>query len=102
MKERAYIDEYLSMTRKDSNYKNSMRRLYKELPKLNHSNVHMYIWFTNIPTMDDEADLPLNENSPAGATGAAENPVICTSKKVSLIRGPSRFDHNTAEVGTAK
>ena len=60
------------------------------------------MWFTNLPTMDDEADLPDLEKSPAGLTGTARDPVICTSKKVALIRGPSRLDQNTAEVGIAK
>ena len=102
MKEPTYIDEYLSMTKNDSNVYKSLIRLRTELPKLSHSNVHMYIWFTNLPTMDDEAELLDDEKSPAGITGTARNPVICTSKKVALIRGPSRLDQNTAEVGIAK
>ena len=101
MKEPIYVDEYLSMTKNGSNVYKSIKRLRNELPKLNHSNVHMYIWFTNLPTMDDEAELPNDEKSPAGITGAARDPVICTSRKVALIRGPSRIDQNTAEVGIA-
>ena len=103
MEEPTYLDEYLTM-KKSLNSRiiiKSLRRLRKELPKLNHSNVHMYMWFTNLPTMDDEVELPDDEKSPAGITGAAKDPVICTSKKVALIRGPSRLDLNTAEVGTA-
>ena len=101
MKEPTYIDEYLSMTKNNSIVYKSLIRLRTELPKFNHSNVHMYMWFTNLPTMDDEVELPDDEKSPAGITGAAKDPVICTSKKVALIRGPSRLDLNTAEVGTA-
>ena len=104
MEEPIYLDEYLTM-KKSLNHRviiKSLRRLRKELPKLNHSNVHMYMWFTNLPTMDDEAHLPLIEMSAAGFTGSARNPVICTRKKVALIRGPSRLDQNTAGVGTAK
>ena len=104
MEEPTYLDEYLTMKKslKESILIKSLKRLRKELPKLNHSNVHMYMWFTNLPTMDDEADLPDLEKSPAGLTGTARDPVICTSKKVALIRGPSRLDQNTAGVGTDK
>ena len=102
MKEPTYIDEYLSMTLNNRNVFKSLIQLQKEVPKLHHSNVHMYMWFTNLPTMDDEADLPDLEKSPAGLTGTARDPVICTSKKVALIRGPSRLDQNTAGVGTDK
>ena len=104
MEEPTYLDEYLTMKKslKESILIKSLKRLRKELPKLNHSNVHMYMWFTNLPTMDDEADLPQYEMSAAGITGSARDPVICTRKKVALIRGPSRLDQNTAGVGYEK
>ena len=68
MEEPTYLDEYLTKKKslKESILIKSLKRLRKELPKLNHSNVHMYMWFTNLPTMDDEADLPQYEMSAAG------------------------------------
>ena len=86
------------MTKKDRNYVKSLKEVRKWLPKLNHTNVHMYIWFTNLPSVGDEKDLPLHQKSPAGITGKASNPVICKSKNVALVRGPSRLDQNTAGV----
>ena len=102
MGEPTYIDEYLSLTQINCTHEESLLRLRKELSKLYHTNVHMYMWFTNLPTMDDEADLPDDKQSPGGITGNSRDPVICTYKKVALIRGPSRRDHNTVGVGSSK
>ena len=60
----------------------------------------MYIWFTNLPTVEDEENLEPHEKSPGGITGKATNPVICTGFNVALVRGPSRLDQNTAGVRT--
>ena len=68
------------------------------MPKLNHTYAHMYIWFTNLPTVEDEENLEPHEKSPGGITGKATNPVICTGFNVALVRGPSRLDQNTAGV----
>ena len=68
------------------------------MPKLNHTGVHMYMWFTNLPTVEDEENLEPHEKSPGGITGKASKPVICTSVNVALVRGPSRLDQNTAGV----
>ena len=86
------------MNLEDERLFKSIKRAQKEILKLNHTNVHMYIWFTNLPTMNEEEHL--NEKSPGGITGNAKDPVFCTrGKNVALVRGPSRLDQNTAGVG---
>ena len=103
LEELSYIDEYLSLSRKNSTIIKSITRLREEfLPKLNHTGVHMYIWFTNLPTVEDEENLEPHEKSPGGITGKADKPVICTAVNVALVRGPSRLDQNTAGVETFK
>ena len=87
------------MNLEDERLFKSIKRAQKEILKLNHTNVHMYIWFTNLPTMEEEQDLPLHKKSPGGITGKANDPVFCTRKNVALVRGPSRLDQNTAGVG---
>ena len=101
VEEPTYLDEYLTLTLKEEKIYKSIRRARQEILKLNHTNVHMYIWFTNLPTMNEEEHL--NEKSPGGITGNAKDPVFCTrGKNVALVRGPSRLDQNTAGVRNTK
>ena len=100
IEELSFIDEYLSLSRKNSTIIKSITRLREEfLPKLNHTGVHMYMWFSNLPSVEDEENLEPHEKSPGGITGIAKKPVICTDINVALVRGPSRLDQNTAGVG---
>ena len=97
VEEPSYLDEYLTLAKKEEKIIKSIKRARQEILKLNHTNVHMYIWFTNLPTMNEEEHL--NEKSPGGITGNANDTVFCTRKNVALLRGPSRLDQNTAGVG---
>ena len=79
-------------------YKN-LNRTRDEIAKLDHPDVHMYIWFTNLPRRKEEMNLPRDKQDPGGAIdGTARHKIICTHRRTSLIRGPDRYDHDTAEV----
>ena len=93
------IDENLSVTRKNNTIIKSLNRTRLEILKLNQVNVHMYLWFTNLPRRDGEIDLPMDKQDPGGAIdGRANDKIICTHRRTGVIRGPDRYDHETAEV----
>ena len=75
----------------------SLNRTYEEIRKLNQPNVHMYIWFTNLPRIDDprEANLTSVEKAPGGVTRRSK---LCTEFRSAVIRGPDRNDLHTAGV----
>ena len=94
-----YIDEYLSVTRKNNIIIKSLNRTRFEVQKRQNSHVHMYLWFTNLPRRKAEIGLPMHKQDPGGAIdGRANDKIICTNRRTGVIRGPDRYDHETAEV----
>ena len=94
-----YIDEYLSVARKNNAIIKSLNRTRFEVQKRNNAHVHMYLWFTNLPRRKAEIGLPMYKQDPGGAIdGRANDKIICTNRRTGLIRGPDRYDHETAEV----
>ena len=70
-----------------------MERTIVEISKQDNKNVHLYLWFTNLPELDEEESSRTKD--PSGVTQLS---VVCTPKKTVLIRGPDRDDLETAGV----
>ena len=101
--EPSFYNGYLSLsnevqpTHEYPSWRISLNRTYEEIQKLNQPNVHMYIWFTNFPRIDDpkEANLTSVEKAPGGVTRRSK---LCTKYRSAIIRGPDRNDLHTAGV----
>ena len=87
----SYIDDYLSLEKTNDTHIKSFHKTWVEITKNVNKNVHVYLWFTNLPRVDDEE----HKKSPGGITKIA---VVCTKEKTVLIRGPDREDLETAGV----
>ena len=95
------MNDYLTLDRANLSYLTSLNKTYDEILKINNSDVHMFIWFTNWPRFAEEEEngVPMEKRAPGGATDLGK---ICSHKRTALIRGPDRDDLETAGVRVEK